>query len=216
MIPTDDMTGEHARSMNRHLLYPDALFSLSTQLPQSPTLAFPFTVSDLKTVPNLVPTKEYPSSPNCTGNACFVCESDQDLGDIGSMTSSDCPRCSPTVTLDLAQGQRVLEHIGSHILYDPTVIQSIEPLCGLCLRPAQLCQFYLEKGKGAKGNGIAAESTASSPCSNVPIHCPICPQTDPAIKYERLWKLSNFERSKSRKFRHWSFQRTIARGFRVN
>ena len=62
--------------------------------------------------------------------------------------------------------------------------------------------------------GIAAESTTSSPCSNVPIHCPICPKTDPAIwkyfmkvhfkekhktlnltKYERLWKLSNFKRS---------------------
>ena len=108
------------------------------------------------------------------------------------MTSSDCPQCSPTVTLDLSQGQRVLEHIGSHILYDPAVIQSIEPLCGLCLRQSQLCQFYLAKGKGANGNlrinqktskgclvkmnysyGIAAESTTSSPCSNVPIHCPI-------------------------------------------
>jgi hypothetical protein len=66
--------------------------------------------------------------------------------------------------------------------------------------------------------GIAAESTASSPCSNVPIHCPICPKADPAIwkyfmkvhfeekhktldltKYEHLWKLSNFERSEMKK-----------------
>jgi hypothetical protein len=40
------------------------------------------------------------------------------------MTTSDCPRCSPTVTLDLSQGQRVLEHTGSHILlYDPAVIR---------------------------------------------------------------------------------------------
>ena len=174
---------------------------------------------------------------NFTGDACFVCETDQNLGDIGSMTTSDCPRCSPTVVLDLLQGQRVLEHIGSHILYDPAVIQSIEPLCGLCLRPSQLCRFYLAKGKGAKGNlrinqkasngclvkmnysyGIAAESTASSPCSNVPIHCPVCPKADAAIwkysmkvhfeekhttldltKYEQLWKLSNFERSEMKK-----------------
>jgi len=119
------------------------------------------------------------------------------------MTSSDCPRCSPTVVLDLSQGQRVLEHIGSHILYDPTVIQSTEPLCGLCLRPSQMCQFYLAKGKGANGNlrinqktskgclvkmnysyGIAAESTASSPCSNVPIHCPICSTTDLEVFHE--------------------------------
>ena len=80
------------------------------------------------------------------------------------------------------------------------VIQSIEPLCGLCLCPSQLCQFYLAKGKGTNGNlrinqkmskgclmmmkysyGIAAESTTSSPCSNMPIHCPICPNADPAI-----------------------------------
>jgi hypothetical protein len=66
--------------------------------------------------------------------------------------------------------------------------------------------------------GIVAESTPSSPCSNVPIHCPICPKTDPAIwkyfmkvhfeeniktldltKYERLWKLSNFEKSEMKK-----------------
>jgi hypothetical protein len=65
---------------------------------------------------------------------------------------------------------------------------------------------------------IAAESTASSPCSNVPIHCPICPKTDPAIwkyfmkvhfeekhktldltKYEHLWRLSNFEKSEMKK-----------------
>ncbi|KDR65945.1 hypothetical protein GALMADRAFT_16109, partial [Galerina marginata CBS 339.88] len=164
---------------------------------------------------------------------CFVCESDQDLGNIGSMTTSDCPRCSPSVTLDLSQGPRILEHVGSHILHEPTVIHSMEPLCGLCLRPSPLCQYYLTKGKGTKGNikinpktskgclmkanftySIAAQSTTSSPCSNVPIQCPVCPKADPAIwkyfmkvhfkerhktldltNYEHLWQLSNFERS---------------------
>ena len=42
-----------------------------------------------------------------TGDACFVCETDQDLGDIVSMTTSDCPRCSLTVMLDL-----VTERVG--------------------------------------------------------------------------------------------------------
>ena len=137
---------------------------------------------------------------NFTGEACFICEGDHDLGDIRSITTSDCPLCSPTIVLDLSHGQRVLEHIGSHILYDPAVIQSIQPLCGLCLCPTQMCQFYLAKGKGTNGNlkivqkmskgclmkmkysySIAAESSASLPCSNVPIHCPICPKTNPAI-----------------------------------
>jgi len=153
------------------------------------------------------------------------------------MTTSDCPRCSPTVTLDLSQGPRVLEHVGSHILHEPAVKHSIEPLCGLCLRPSPMCQYYLTKGKGAKGSvkinqktlkgclikmkftySITAESTTSSPCSNVPIHCPVCPKADPAIwkyfmkihfkerhktldltKYEHLWELSRFERSEMNK-----------------
>ena len=105
------------------------------------------------------------------------------------------------------------------------------PLCGLCLRPSPLCQFFLKKGKGARASlivnqaiskgclmklkysyGVASESTTSSPCSNVPIHCPLCPKSDPAIwryffkvhfqqkhpnapfaQYENIWKLTNFE-----------------------
>jgi len=66
--------------------------------------------------------------------------------------------------------------------------------------------------------GTAAESTAFSPCSSIPIHCPICPKTNPAIwkyfmkvhsegkhknldltKYEHLCKISNFEVSEMKK-----------------
>ena len=231
-----------------YLLQSTVLVALTASLFQSLSL------SDLKSVPKLAPTKEYPyreasgkqqtiASASylmfflCLGGACFICESDYDLGHIAVTTISDCPRCSPTVTLDLTQGQRVLEHIGSHILYDPGVIQSVEPLCGLCLRPSKMCQFYLEKGKGANGKTrinqksskgclikmkysytVAAESSSSSPCSNVPIHCPICPKADSAIwkyfmkvhfeeqhktlpltKYEHLWRLSNFERVEMKK-----------------
>ena len=135
-----------------------------------------------------------------TGSACFVCETDQYLGDIGRLNTSDCPRCSPTIALDLTQGQRVLDHIGAHILFDAAVIGSQSPLCGLCLLPSSLCQTFLTKGKGGNRNpqvdqklsrgclmkvkysyGTAAKSSPSSPCSNVPIHCPICPISDPAI-----------------------------------
>ncbi|KAF8816845.1 hypothetical protein BYT27DRAFT_7067843, partial [Phlegmacium glaucopus] len=168
---------------------------------------------------------------------CFICESDRDLGHIKVMTMSDCPRCSPTVTLNLTQGQHVLKHVGLHIPYNPGVIQSIKPLCGLCLHPSQMCQLYLAKSKGVNRKtrinqkasksclikmnysySIAAESSMSSPCSNVPVHCPICPKANPAIwkyfmkvhfeewhktlsltKYEHLWKLSNFERVEMKK-----------------
>ena len=181
--------------------------------------------SYLKSVPKNAPSKEYPYR-EASGKACFVCETNEDFADLGS---SNCPRCSPSVPLDLSQGQRVLEHVGAHILKDPGIDRSVE-LCGLCLRPSPLCQFYLSKGKGSKGAPkvnytltrgcimkvkftykIAATSSPSSPCSNVPIHCPVCPKTNPAVwrysmkihfeqnhrqlmlKHEDLWTLSNFE-----------------------
>jgi hypothetical protein len=143
---------------------------------------------------------------------------------------------TPAVMLDLTQGQCMIEHIGAHILYDPEVIRSTGPLCGLCLRLTHLCQFFLGKGKGRNGKvkinqkmsrgclmkinysyGVATESMASSPYSNVPIHCPICPKSNPAIwkyfmkmhfeekhkalltKHDCLWKPSNFERTEMKK-----------------
>ena len=114
-----------------------------------------------------------------------------------------CPQCSPAVSLDLSQGQRVLEHIGAHILHDPGITQSTE-ICGLCLRPPPFCKFFLSKGKGANRSqkinqtlfrgclvkmkysySIAAESSPSSPCSNVPMTCPLCSKTAP-----KMWSYS--------------------------
>lgn len=66
---------------------------------------------------------------------------------------------------------------------------------------------------------VAATSSATSPCSNVPIQCPVCPNNDPAVwryslkahfinkhktltatgKYDHLWKLSNFEITEMKK-----------------
>lgn len=164
------------------------------------------------------------------GKACFLCEDDRNLVEIGASNTSVCPICIPEIALDLSQGQRILEHIGGHVLFDPKVDRTAHP-CGLCLRPAPLCIFYLTKGKGARGSPkidqgrsigcsmklnfsytVAAESSSSSPCSNVPVQCPLCPKILPAVwKYflkthfeiqhpnapmeahSYLWKLSNFE-----------------------
>lgn len=131
------------------------------------------------------------------GAACFVCSDDNTLTDLGT---TECPLCSPPVTLDLSQGQWVLEHMGSHILHEPTLIQFSMALCGLCLHPAPLCSIFLKKGKGANASltinpkssrgclvkvkylyRVASESTASSLCSNVLLQCPLCPKSDPAI-----------------------------------
>ena len=135
--------------------------------------------------------------------------------------------------------------MGAHILHDPNLEPSIEQ-CSLCLRPAPLCLLYLKKSKSAvktpkidtdrltcpmKINfsyGVAVQSTALSPCSNVPIPCPLCSdKKDPAIwtyyakthfkqkhptadlsRYEHLWALSNFETKEMKKI--WSKRFTVS------
>jgi len=39
------------------------------------------------------------------------------------MKPQAAPHCIPVMTLDLSQGQRVLEHIGAHLLHDPGLTQ---------------------------------------------------------------------------------------------
>ena len=74
--------------------------------------------------------------------------------------------------------------------------------------------------------GVAAESSPSSPCSNVPIACPLCSSTAPTIwkyfmkahiqethktapisKYEHLWELSNFEVAEMKKI--WAKRKNV-------
>lgn len=95
------------------------------------------------------------------------------------------------------QPQRLLEHAGAHVLFDPMVDPALEP-CGLCLRLGQ-CVFYLKKGKGAQNGqqinyknshcpgmvrltySIAETSTTTSPCLNVPVKCSWCIEAAPAV-----------------------------------
>ncbi|KAI0258005.1 hypothetical protein BC834DRAFT_915424, partial [Gloeopeniophorella convolvens] len=102
--------------------------------------------------------------------------------------------------------------------------------CGLCLRSYKVCQIYLRKNKGRHGNpkidkdrslcsstvkfsyATAAKSSSSSPCSNVPLACPVCPSNSPAVwrynlrahflrlhpsiplqSYSHLWTLADSE-----------------------
>lgn len=106
-----------------------------------------------------------------------------------------CPKCQPMVTFDPSLRQRVVQHIGAHILHDPSVDRSTEP-CGLCLQPAPYCKIVLKKSKGQTGNlsinmekslcpnlvkfsiAVAAECSDSSPCTNRPIFCPYCDNSE--------------------------------------
>ncbi|KDR76610.1 hypothetical protein GALMADRAFT_139524 [Galerina marginata CBS 339.88] len=130
------------------------------------------------------------------GKACFLVD-----GKPMDSTINDgypCSKCGPRTGVDRSNGQRMLEHMGAHILHDPSIPNNLE-VCGLCLRPAPMCTIYLKKGRGgSKGYSVdmnrstcinlirfryasAATSTESAPCTNVPIHCPICGPKQPAV-----------------------------------
>jgi hypothetical protein len=143
--------------------------------------------------------------------------------------ANECTTCSPSVALP-KHAPKILEHMAAHILFDANTNRSDEP-CGLCLRPSPLCAFYLKRGKGAGASdqadftrskcannmhfsySVASLSTPSSPCSNVPLHCPICPASEPCVwrynllyhmhakhptipltPHEPLWHITNTER----------------------
>ncbi|KAF6745748.1 hypothetical protein DFP72DRAFT_823825 [Ephemerocybe angulata] len=169
--------------------------------------------------------------------ACFVAQtSSEELTDIANANTSECSACTPAVRLDLSHGQRVLEHIACHILFDETTDRTALP-CGLCLLPPSKCKYFVVKGRGAKANlridsersggcgrsvnfvyGIAALSTRTSPCSNVPLRCPLCSKAEPAVwrynlelhfidchptastaEYSALWTISSDEMAAMRK-----------------
>lgn len=125
--------------------------------------------------------------------------------------------------------------MAAHIHFDSRTSAASEP-CGLCLRPSPHCRFHLKKGKGANSGiqidyekslcaklmtfsySVAASSTTSSPCSNVPMLCPWCSKSEPAIwrynmphhvkskhphvslrENEDMWKIGNSEKQELRK-----------------
>ncbi|KAJ6523228.1 hypothetical protein DFH09DRAFT_1420920, partial [Mycena vulgaris] len=124
------------------------------------------------------------------GRACFIVE-----GDANNRSATDthvpgtCSKCNPVVFLD-PNGQRVLEHMGGHILFDPS-LENQQP-CGLCNHPSPMCTFFFTKRRGTKtarqidwtrstcSNPIhfnmktATSFTTASPCTNVPILCSHC------------------------------------------
>ncbi|KAH9016176.1 hypothetical protein EDB85DRAFT_1875256, partial [Lactarius pseudohatsudake] len=174
---------------------PFYLFDTATLLSLTSSLCDRLTKPYLKLVPKTVRSHLYPYRER-SGLACFVAKT---LNEIGDSSAHECPACTPTVRLDSSNGQRILAHIGSHVLHDPSIDLSEEP-CGLCLRPASLCSIYLIRHTGRNsqwtikysGNvrcpnatnfsyTVAMSSSKASPCSNVPLVCPYCLEGSPAI-----------------------------------
>jgi len=134
------------------------------------------------------------------GKACFICEdfnSGHSPGD-GDTSDAACTSCGNSAHIDRTSAKQVLEHMGAHILHDPSISQ-VQEVCGLCLRPAPICQIFVKKGRGnSQGYKVdadrstctnllrfkyasAAQHQNNSPCTNVPLPCPICPPKSPAV-----------------------------------
>ena len=130
------------------------------------------------------------------GKACFMIE--HTVLDTGFVDFIGlCSNCQPVMTFNLSLWQCIMEHISAHILYDPAVNQSSEA-CGLCLQPVPFCKIVLKKEKRQTGNlaidmkasscpnlvkfsiTIAAHCSNASPCTNHPIVCQYCNDSEPS------------------------------------
>ena len=153
----------------------------------------------------------------CLAHAAFICEAESDerpINGTASAQSNHCPLCRPAVPLDIGKVHKVLEHIATHILFDNTLDTTTEP-CGLCMHASPLCAFYLRKGKGVGSApqinervsrcpnfigkfsySAAATECTNSPCTNVPVICPLCPSTSAAVwKYNMKTHLARIHPS---------------------
>jgi hypothetical protein len=132
------------------------------------------------------------------GAMCFICE--DDISSRGLVqTQHRCPLC-PNLPLTVKPPGKLVEHIATHILHDPVVKARYCP-CGFCGGSGDACAVYIAKGKGSQGAhyvdilkshckngnvvklslGAGEKSTMSSPSTNVPVACPLCPSNAPAV-----------------------------------
>ncbi|KAF6764939.1 hypothetical protein DFP72DRAFT_839943 [Ephemerocybe angulata] len=181
----------------------------------------------LKNLPKMTLTTEFPYRERSGSD---------EQTDFANANTSECLMCTPSVRLNLSHGQRMLEHVACHILFDEKIDRTSLP-CGLCLRVPNQCKYFIIKGRGAKVNfridnersggcmrsvnyvyGVAAQSTRTSPCSNVPLRCPLGTKAEPAVwrynlehhfadvyltaspaEYSAMWLISDEEMAAMRK-----------------
>jgi len=105
-----------------------------------------------------------------------------------------CQRC-PDVLVSQMSGPKLLEHMGAHILHNSHIKDTDNP-CGLCLNTGSRCVFRLVKRNKVDQIDMtnsqcpnlrkiqltsAAKYSKVSPCTNVPLRCPLCPKESDCI-----------------------------------
>ncbi|KAF6759684.1 hypothetical protein DFP72DRAFT_806227, partial [Ephemerocybe angulata] len=207
---------------------PFYLFQTPFLIAQASLLIQRMATADLKVLPKLKWTLEFPYHEQW-GKAVFLAQTEVQGEELTEVDASSCSLCVPAVPIDPSP-PRILEHMGADILLDSKVDRSTEP-CGMCGLPAQQCRYVVVKERGSKASNHvdwkrtvgcarpvnfsckrALEYSDSSPCTNVPLVCPLCTTDDPAvwrynlrnhleqkhsteavIRYASLWTLSEDE-----------------------
>ncbi|KAJ7200082.1 hypothetical protein B0H12DRAFT_1289370 [Mycena haematopus] len=189
---------------------PTYLFDSGTLITVAATIHDQLRPTDLMRVPKVKRTDTFPY--RAQGQACFLVVHDgtDRLGSDNDPTI--CSKCSPAVQFD-SNGQRILEHMGGHILFDPAFDSHVQQPCGACLRPSPLCSLYFKPRRGTTaqrqvdwarstcGNPFsfnmayaAVSKDADSPCSNVPVQCSLCEDRAPLVWTYNLaahWRYSH-------------------------
>jgi hypothetical protein len=196
-----DVPGELIQPINPEFLYKDgkAMYLLDSNflLTVTADLLDRLTHQSRRGVPTVSRTDHFPY--RLLGKACFIGEREVQDGVEVLEEKSVCSKCGSKTHVDSSKTQRILEHMGAHILYDSANLRNQE-VCGLCLRPAPMCQIYMKKTRGVDRNfsvdtkrsscvnlvkrfscSVASESTESSPCTNFPINCSLCPPKSTAV-----------------------------------
>jgi hypothetical protein len=87
-----------------------------------------------------------------SGKACFLVGG-KSMHSTVTGEGFSCSKCGPRTDIDRSNRQRMLEHMGTHILYDSTISRSLQ-VCGLCLPPTPMCMIYLKGCGGSKGYSV--------------------------------------------------------------
>ncbi|KAH9040244.1 hypothetical protein EDB84DRAFT_1647330 [Lactarius hengduanensis] len=167
---------------------PFYLFETPTLIAFTSSLRDRLTKPQLKFIPQIAQSDRFPYRER-SGEACFVAEA---LYDVRESSVHECPACAPPVQLDAANGQRA-----------PGGATSGWSSIGVLYQCPNAIKFSYS---------AAMVSSESSPCSNVPLQCPYCPDGSPAVwrynmqlhfrhrhqgvdtaKHEDLWKLTSAE-----------------------
>ena len=134
-------------------------------------------------------------------SGCFACAKEGEV--LSAKQKARCSYCEDLAS-DCCEGVKLIEHMAAHILHNKDA-QGLANPCGFCLSTGQICSIYLKKAKGSdRGNtidmtrsrcpnlcqvrlAIAEKASKNSPCTNIPLFCPLCPVNHPAV-----WKYNMY------------------------